>query len=84
MNKERVETTPHYDDYDNVLFVWTGRKTVHLKSLGRVASLRRCEYEWQPRASTHLPDLKSYEYTFDVKAGEAVYSNGMDTPRRIR
>ena len=75
MNKERVETTPHYDDYDNVLFVWTGRKTVHLKEFGTggflfgVANTEVANHAHP----THLPDLKSYEYTFDVKAGEAVF-----------
>ena len=45
MNHERVETTPHYDDYDNVLFVWTGRKTVHLKAFrGDGFHFRACEY----------------------------------------
>ena len=55
MNKERVETTPHYDDYDNVLFVWTGRKTVHLKEFGTGGFLLGVrEYEVANHAHQHI------------------------------
>jgi mannose-6-phosphate isomerase-like protein (cupin superfamily) len=75
MNHERVETTPHYDDYDNVLFVWTGRKTVHLKAF-RGDGFHFCVANTEVANHAHpeaLPDPESYEYTFVVNAGEAVF-----------
>ncbi len=75
MNHERVETTPHYDEYDNVLFVWTGRKTVHLKAF-RGDGFHFCVANTEVANHAHpeaLPDPESYEYTFVVNAGEAVF-----------
>jgi len=75
MNHERVETTPHYDDYDNVLFVCAGRKTVRCKAY-RGDGFHFCVANTEVANHAHpeaLPDLESYEYTFVVNAGEAVF-----------